>query len=280
MGHDIAASANIWKERRQVLKIKRDSLFGEYVKRPHDCHLALEIKRIDDEIAEGNQKEQEGNERPKVRRQQALVSSWTKMKSTTTFWMQQLRFAQANLDYLKYSKGRANIDQKRLRTLIKTQESQMEQCELAIHEENLRARNWRFYATTRLEVQLPVSVSLAVSTGEDGGSRFWANVIITALRDDGGKLIGFAKVTRDFTERVRVYNDLQAARQKLEQSEKSLRQLSRHLLRTQDEERRRIGRDLHDSVGQYLSALKMKLATLSPTRNSGITQGIAECTDV
>jgi len=63
------------------------------------------------------------------------------MKSTTTFWMQQLRFAQANLDYLKYSKGRANINQKRLLTLIKAQESQMEQCELAIHEEDLRARN-------------------------------------------------------------------------------------------------------------------------------------------
>jgi hypothetical protein len=63
------------------------------------------------------------------------------MKSTTTFWMQQLRFAQANLDYLKYSKGRSNIDQKRLRTLMKTQESQIEQCELAIHEEALKARN-------------------------------------------------------------------------------------------------------------------------------------------
>ena len=75
MGHDIAASANIWKEKRQVLKIKRDSLFAEYVKRPDDCHLALGIKRIDDEIAEGNQKEREGNERPKVRRQQTLVSS-------------------------------------------------------------------------------------------------------------------------------------------------------------------------------------------------------------
>ena len=33
------------------------------------------------------------------------------------------------------------------------------------------------------------------------GSRFWASVIITALRDDDGKLIGFAKVTRDLTER-------------------------------------------------------------------------------
>ena len=33
------------------------------------------------------------------------------------------------------------------------------------------------------------------------GSRFWANVVITALRDDTGTLIGFAKVTRDLTDR-------------------------------------------------------------------------------
>ena len=33
------------------------------------------------------------------------------------------------------------------------------------------------------------------------GSRMWANVVITALRDKSGKLVGFAKVTRDLTER-------------------------------------------------------------------------------
>lgn len=33
------------------------------------------------------------------------------------------------------------------------------------------------------------------------GTRFWANVIVTALRDKDGKLIGFSKVTRDLTER-------------------------------------------------------------------------------
>lgn len=33
------------------------------------------------------------------------------------------------------------------------------------------------------------------------GTRLWANVIITALRDPDGKLVGFAKVTRDLTER-------------------------------------------------------------------------------
>jgi len=35
------------------------------------------------------------------------------------------------------------------------------------------------------------------------GSLFWANVIITALRDKGGNLIGYSKVTRDMTARMR-----------------------------------------------------------------------------
>ncbi len=33
------------------------------------------------------------------------------------------------------------------------------------------------------------------------GTQFWANVIITALRDEGGSLLGFSKITRDMTER-------------------------------------------------------------------------------
>jgi sigma-B regulation protein RsbU (phosphoserine phosphatase) len=41
------------------------------------------------------------------------------------------------------------------------------------------------------------------------GSQFWANVTITALRDPGGTLVGFAKVTRDLTERVRNESTLQ-----------------------------------------------------------------------
>jgi PAS domain S-box-containing protein len=102
------------------------------------------------------------------------------------------------------------------------------------------------------------------------GSRFWANVVITALRDNRGELIGFGKVTRDFTERIRadqaLRNEVEERRQaqrKLQESERSLRQLSLRLLQSQDEERRRIGRDLHDSVGRYLVALKMKLDSLN-----------------
>ena len=88
------------------------------------------------------------------------------------------------------------------------------------------------------------------------GTRFWANVTLTALRDREGHLIGFGKVTRDFSDRKRM-------EKQLHDSEKSLRDLSLHLLRTQDEERRRIGRDLHDSLGQYLAALKMHLEIMA-----------------
>jgi len=119
------------------------------------------------------------------------------------------------------------------------------------------------------------------------GSRFWANVIITAIRDDGGKLIGFGKVTRDFTERMQMERTLQEevaqrreAELHLQNSEKSLRKLSLHLLRTQDEERRRIGRDLHDSLGQCLTALKIKLdmlASLTGRKNDEAASEIAEC---
>jgi PAS domain S-box-containing protein len=91
------------------------------------------------------------------------------------------------------------------------------------------------------------------------GTKFWANVIITALKDQDGRVIGFSKVTRDFTERMQAHLALRESQRQLQDSEASLRELSLNLLRTQDEERRRIGRDLHDSLGQYLAALKMKL---------------------
>jgi PAS domain S-box-containing protein len=41
------------------------------------------------------------------------------------------------------------------------------------------------------------------------GTTFWANVVITAVRDAGGELLGFAKVTRDMTERKRLLEELE-----------------------------------------------------------------------
>ena len=114
------------------------------------------------------------------------------------------------------------------------------------------------------------------------GSRFWANVTVTAMRDSEGKLIGFAKVTRDFTERMQAHKELKKeiserrqTEQRLMRSERALRELSLHLLRTQDDERRRVGRELHDSLGQGLAALKMKLEMAARHELDG--SAIAEC---
>src|SRR6185312_15392399 len=52
------------------------------------------------------------------------------------------------------------------------------------------------------------------------GSRFWANVIIDAIRDNKGQLIGFAKITRDMTEQ-------RAAQETLRESERQFRLLVR-----------------------------------------------------
>ena len=46
-----------------------------------------------------------------------------------------------------------------------------------------------------------------------GGSRFWAHVIIDPIRDDEGSAIGYAKITRDITERRKAEEELQKARE-------------------------------------------------------------------
>jgi len=116
----------------------------------------------------------------------------------------------------------------------------------------------RFYTPEEVERRQP-EMDLEVARAEDraesegwrlrqGGSRFWANVILNTLRDENGTLRGFICITRDITERKR--------------AEESLRKLSIRLMNSQDEERRRIARELHDSEGQNLSLLLMSLAKL------------------
>jgi two-component system NarL family sensor kinase len=56
---------------------------------------------------------------------------------------------------------------------------------------------------------------------------------------------------------------------KVEERTAALRKLSSRLMRVQDEERRRIARELHDSLGQYLAAAKINLEVLSAQKNNG-----------
>jgi signal transduction histidine kinase len=76
-------------------------------------------------------------------------------------------------------------------------------------------------------------------------------------------LADFVSISVRLTEREqllqRSHDDLES---QVDQRTASLRLLSADLMRVQDEERRKIARELHDSIGQYLVALKMNLARL------------------
>ena len=66
------------------------------------------------------------------------------------------------------------------------------------------------------------------------GSRFWANVVITALRDDSGELRGFGKVTRDLTGRLLSEEQLRHSAAQLQQANDELEQFRRLVASVRD----------------------------------------------
>jgi PAS domain S-box-containing protein len=80
------------------------------------------------------------------------------------------------------------------------------------------------------------------------GSRVHVSLTISPVRDSQNRIIGASKIARDIGERQRSEGALKAA------------ELSGRLLQVQDQERRRIARELHDGLGQLLAALKMNVS--------------------
>ena len=120
------------------------------------------------------------------------------------------------------------------------------------------------------------------------GSRIIVIVNIAPLKDNRGEITGAINCFYDVTERKQAEEalreivaerglaeealreneaQLRLANEKLEtvvqKRTASLRHLSAKLMRLQDEEHRRIARNLHDSLGQYLASIKMNLELLS-----------------
>jgi PAS domain S-box-containing protein len=121
----------------------------------------------------------------------------------------------------------------------------------------------------------------------DGSERI-VDFSLHPIRDDDGRILFLHPIGIDITDLKNVEVELRKSHEDLEQrveertralaasfasleaeivlrktTEKSLRELSARTLRLQDEERRRFARDLHDSTGQTLVAVKMALASLA-----------------
>jgi PAS domain S-box-containing protein len=86
----------------------------------------------------------------------------------------------------------------------------------------------------------------------------------TTLRGNRGEPLGWLEVCTDITARKR--------------AEEAARSLSGRILTFQDDERRRLARALHDSLGQYLAALKMNLDLLLKSDNDNTV--VAQCVEM
>jgi two-component system sensor histidine kinase UhpB len=82
----------------------------------------------------------------------------------------------------------------------------------------------------------------------------------------------------NITERKRTQEALERLNRELELSQERLRALSRRLLEVQEDERGRLARDLHDDIGQALTALKIQLESLA-LAGGPIGGRVLECVD-
>jgi PAS domain S-box-containing protein len=135
------------------------------------------------------------------------------------------------------------------------------------------------------------------------GSRFYVSGVMVWLQDGHG----YAKIARDLTAQKRAQDELQRAWQELDMKveertaelaeansamqeemyerrrvEHERLDLLRRIVSTQEEERSRISRELHDQLGQSLTALRLKLGALSEEagRRSKLRPRIAELSDI
>jgi PAS domain S-box-containing protein len=108
------------------------------------------------------------------------------------------------------------------------------------------------------------------------GSRFWANVVITALRDADGKLQGFAKVTRDLTERRAAEESLRSAYGDLERRvEERTRELAARD-RQKDEFLAMLGHELRNPLAPIRNALEILKLEKAPSAARTQAHGLIE----
>ena len=98
------------------------------------------------------------------------------------------------------------------------------------------------------------------------GTTLDISLTISPVRDAAGRVVGASKVARDITQ----HKQAEKARKENE--------LSSRLLQLQDEERRRIARELHDGVGQLLAAMSMNVSTVIREK-SNLSANAARCAE-
>lgn len=106
------------------------------------------------------------------------------------------------------------------------------------------------------------------------GEIFPEALSIQALKGPHGETLRYISVFSDISERKKNEEALEEQRRRLEESERQLRELAAFLQTVREEERTRIARELHDELGQTLTALRLDLRWLQ--NRQGNNDAVAE----
>src|SRR5579864_8110298 len=101
------------------------------------------------------------------------------------------------------------------------------------------------------------------------GSRVWIDSRVTRISGATGRPLGLLRVARDISDRTR-------AEEALREYAERLQVLSRRVVEIQEEERRHLARELHDEIGQALTAIGISLQAIMRSCGSALLPRIEE----
>jgi PAS domain S-box-containing protein len=108
------------------------------------------------------------------------------------------------------------------------------------------------------------------------GSEFIGEFAVSPVHDDSGNLLFIQSIFRDVTEQRRNEHEIRNSRERL-------RNFAAHLQSAREQERTHIAREIHDELGQYLTALKLDINWMSRHANDGnvnISQKIRDMDEI
>jgi PAS domain S-box-containing protein len=132
-----------------------------------------------------------------------------------------------------------------------------------VHPEDQKA--WQTHVATFLHSNQPGSIDLRIVT--PSGRVRWINHLCRPVYDKSGQWLGRRISNRDITERKSAEKEREKLINQLRQARELQQLLSRRLLEAHEVERQAFARELHDEVGQALTALKINLQTVQRGEN-------------